>query len=139
MFKLKDGRSFLYQWDVNRQIVVADETIKEVHFCNRTDDCSLVVEVYTENGKRLADVPNVLLQTDWKINVYGYTGNYTKHSVCFKVKARTKPADYVYTETELLSYKALAEEFNDSLGDINSALEKLHLYAEGVKAGGVTE
>ncbi len=109
MFSIYDGRDEFYQWDKDRKLIVDDETIKEVHFCNKTDECSLVCEVYDLDNLRVVDVPNVLLTTDWRINVYGYTEDYTKHSECFKVNARTKPADYVYTETEVLNYNSLLE------------------------------
>lgn len=108
MFKILDGRSEFYQWDLDRQLIVADASIDEVHFCNRTDDCSLVCEVYDLDGLRVVDVPNVLLQTDWRINVYAYDHSYTKHSAQFNVVKRTKPADYIYTETEIKNYDDLA-------------------------------
>ncbi len=107
MFQLTDGRDCFYQWDVNRKLVVLDDDIVEVHFCNKTDDCSLVCEVYSIDDINLVDVPNILLQSDWPINVYAYDGNYTKHSACFKVMKRTKPADYVYTETEIKRWEDL--------------------------------
>lgn len=109
MFSILDGRARFYQWDLDRKVVVDDESINQVHFCNRTDECSLVCDVYYLNGKRVADVPNVLLQTDWRINVYGYDKNYTKYSNMFEVVRRSKPADYVYTETEVKNYDDLAE------------------------------
>ena len=105
MFSIYDGRSEFYQWDIDRKIIVNDKTINQVHFCNRTDDCRLVCEVYELDGLRVADVPNILLQNDWRINVYGYDVNYTKHSQCFKVKTRTKPASYAYTETEIKTWE----------------------------------
>lgn len=104
MFKILDGRAEFYQWDIDRKLVVEDASITEVHFCNRTDNCSLVCEVYEEDGLRVVNVPNILLQTDWRINVYGYDVNYTKHSACFSVVARTQPADYIYKETEVMSF-----------------------------------
>ena len=107
MFKIFDGRENFYQWDLNRKLIVEDATINEVHFCNGTDSCSLVVMVYEEEGKRLANVPNILLQNDWRINVYGYDKSYTKHSAAFKVIKRSKPEDYVYTETEIKRYDDL--------------------------------
>lgn len=109
MFSILDGRAKFYQWDLDRKIVVDDESINQVHFCNRTDECSLVCDVYDLDGKRVADVPNVLLQQDWRINVYGYDKNYTKHNEVFDVVRRSKPADYVYTETEVKNYDDLAE------------------------------
>lgn len=109
MFKIEDGRDQFYQWDIDRRLIIDDETIKEVHFCNRTNECSLVCEAYTENGKRFVNVPNILLQTDWRINVYAYDGQATLHEEKYNVIARSKPEDYVYTETEILNYTSLLE------------------------------
>ena len=110
MFSIYDGRSSFYQWDLDRKLIVNDSTIKQVHYCNKTSDCSLVCDVYEENGKLIADVPNILLQTDWKINVYGYDSNYTKYSACFDVVKRSKPADYIYTETECYTVENAVDE-----------------------------
>ena len=123
MFEIYDGRENFYQWDLNRKLIVIDSSITQVHYCNRTDDCSLICDVYEEDGKRVVNVPNILLQTDWDINVYGYDKNYTKHSTKFRVQKRTKPADYVYTETEVKNY--------DDLEERVTALEK-----GGVSGGG---
>lgn len=98
MFHISDGRDEFYQWDLDRKIAVEDAAINQVHFCNRTDDCSIVCEVYEEDGARYADVPNALLQDSWDIIVYGYDTNYTKHSKRFAVLPRTKPSDYVHEE-----------------------------------------
>ena len=123
LFKIYDGRSQFYQWDLDRKIIVSDDTINQVHFCNRTDDCSLVCEVYELDGLRVADVPNILLQDDWRINVYGYDHLYTKHSDVFEVVKRSKPADYVYTETEVLNYNTLLERLDDIETNIGQAVE----------------
>jgi hypothetical protein len=112
LFKIEDGRDRFYQWDIDRKLIVEDAAITQVHFCNRTDECSLVCETYTENGRTLVNVPNILLQTDWRINVYAYDKSYTKHSAVFTVVKRSKPADYVYTETEALNYDTLLERMN---------------------------
>lgn len=109
LFKIYDGRSQFYQWDLDRKLIVADAAITQVHFCNRTDDCSLVCETYTEDGLNIVNVPNVLLQQDWRINVYAYDSNYTKFSKQFDVVRRSKPESYVYTETETLNYNTLLE------------------------------
>lgn len=101
MFTLTDGRNYLWQWDMDRQVRVSDTTITEVHFCNRTGDCSLVVEV--KDG--LANIPNILLQDNRPIRVYAYCDCYTKEDTTFEVKPRTKPSDYVYTETEIKRYE----------------------------------
>lgn len=118
MFRIADGRETFYQWDLDRQIIVDDPTIKEVHFCNRTDECSLVVEVedleiFADfkpiSVLRTANVPNVLLQSSFDIRVFGYDGKATLHDEKFKVKARTKPSDYVYTEVEISRYEDLSK------------------------------
>lgn len=122
MFKILDGRSQFYQWDIDRKIVVDDITINQVHFCNRTDECSLVCEVYDLDGLRVADVPNILLQQDWRINVYAYDRNYTKHCEVYEVVKRSKPADYVYTETEVLNFDVLLEKMDNIEGSIESTV-----------------
>ena len=129
MFRLLDDREHLYQWDLNQKLVVNDASIKEVHFCNRTEDCALVVEVYELDGARVVNIPNILLQNDWRIKVYAYTGEYTKVEACYKVMPRSKPSDYVYTETELKNYRELEErvEFIEANGVpqevLNAAIE----------------
>jgi hypothetical protein len=109
MFKLADGREHLYQWDIDRQVIIDDPSIVEVHFCNRTDDCSLVTEVV--DGR--ANVPNILLQSSFDIRVFAYDGKATMHDKKFNVIARTKPADYTYTETEIKSYAYLEKKLNE--------------------------
>ena len=109
MFRIADGREHFYQWDLDRQVVVDDPSIVEVHFCNRTEDVSLVVEVV--DG--LANVPNILLQSSFDMRVFGYDGKATRYDAVFKVKAKTKPSDYVYTETEIKSYEYLENKIRE--------------------------
>ena len=122
MFKILDGRDELFQWDINRQIIVYDASIDAVHYSNRTDDSALVVEVKEENGLRVADIPNILLQESWDINVYGYcNGYYTKQAARIKVNPRTKPESYVYTETEVLNYNTVMEKIDkveNNIGEV---------------------
>ena len=96
IFKIADGRDFLYQWDLNRQVIVDDPTITEVHFCNGLEDYSLVVKVV--DGK--ANIPNVLLQNSFDIKVFAYDGESTRYDAVFEVKAKARPSDYVYTEEQ---------------------------------------
>lgn len=109
VFKIVDGRSCFYQWDIDRQIEVSDSSIKEVHFCNRTDVCSLVVDVV--DG--IANVPNKVLQSGFNVRVFGYDGKATMHEATFEVKARTKPTDYVYTEVEIKRYSDLEHRIDE--------------------------
>lgn len=124
MFRIYDGRDHFYQWDIDRKLIVEDAEITQVHFCNRTDDCSLVCETYVEDGLTLVNVPNILLQATWRINVYAYDKNYTKFSKQYNVLARTKPADYVYTETEVLNFNTLLERLDEINEDIESVVNE---------------
>ena len=123
MFRIYDGRDEFYQWDVDRKLIVEDASVNQVHFCNRSSDCSLVCEVRTEDGLRVVDVPNIILQSDWKVRAYAYDVNYTKHENVFKIIASTKPEDYVYTETEVLNYNTLLERINDIDENIGQVVE----------------
>lgn len=108
-FCIEGGRKRFYQWDLNQKIIVNDRNIDEVHFCNGKSDCSLVCVV--KDGR--ADVPNVLLQTAGNVRVYGYSIDHTVVEKIYEVKARTKPEDYVYTETEVLRYEALEKRISE--------------------------
>lgn len=103
MFKIYDGRKEFYQWDQDVKVVVNDPSIDEVHFCNRTGDCSLVEPVYEYNGVRVANVPRVLLESSWPIKVYAYHCDcYTETSETFRVVARTKPATFTEDNIECI-------------------------------------
>ena len=128
MFKIYDGREKFYQWDLDRKLIVEDASVTEVHFCNRTDSCSLVCETYVEDGLTLANVPNVLLTTDWKIHVYAYDGKHTKHEACYEVVSRTKPSDYIYTETEVKRYEDYENRIKateDTLVEVDKAFKEV--------------
>jgi hypothetical protein len=122
LFKIYDGRDKFYQWDIDRKLIIEDSSVTEVHFCNRTDSCSLVCQVYEEDGLTLVNVPNILLQTDWRINVYAYDKNYTKHSGVFEVVKRTKPTDYVYTETEIITWETIEAKIDAIYNDIDGVV-----------------
>jgi hypothetical protein len=132
MFKIFDGRDHFYQWDLDRQIEVEDATITEVHFCNRTDECSLVVDVEEltifadgkEFTRRVANVPNIILQKSFDVRVFGYDGKATRYDKVFNVKPRTRPADYVYTETEIRDFDTLSEELNEEIDERIKAVEE---------------
>lgn len=102
-FTIEGGRTHFYRWDLDQKIIVNDPDIDEVHFCNGTTDKSLVCMV--KDGA--ASVPNILLQTAGKVKVYGYSVNHTRVEKIYEVKARTKPDDYVYEETEVMRWAEL--------------------------------
>ena len=131
MFKIYDGRDHFFQWDSNQKLIISDDSITEVHFSNRTTECALVVEVYEYNGYRVADVPNILLQDNWPIRVYAFCDNsYTKVEKIYEVTKRSRPSDYVYTETEVKTWEVLEER-------INNAIKETGYYTPNVTAEGV--
>lgn len=112
MFSIYDGRSKFYQWDKDRKLIVDDPTITQVHFANCLCPNAQVSEVYDwiigmNTPVRVADVPNDLLTEYMDIRVWGYDGEMTRYDDLFEVVKRTKPSDYIYTPTEVLTLGAL--------------------------------
>lgn len=111
MFTIADGRDRLYQWDINVKLSLEDSSgsICGAHFKARfSRDLFFVPVTRTEAGAYVT-VPNILLQQSYDISVYAYCGvdNCTKHVDVFTVEAKPRPADYMYTETEVLTYLTL--------------------------------
>jgi hypothetical protein len=130
LFRIYDGREAFFQWDLDRKLIVDDDNIKEVHFCNRTAECALPVATYKEGELTVVNVPNLILQESFRINVYAYDGEYTKHMARFEVIPRSKPDTYVYTETEIKTWDELytlikqIEENGVSDATIEAAVQK---------------
>ena len=123
MFQIENGREHFFQWDANQRLIISDASISEVHFYNGTEDNALVCEVYEENNRRVVNVPNILLQDSWVIHAYAYLNDYTKVEERFKVIERAKPANYVYTETEVLNYNTLADRIDNVNNNIGASVE----------------
>ena len=107
MFKIEDGREHFYQWDRDRRVIVESERVAEVHFSNAIISESYVVKTYKEDGIVYADVPNIILQFDWPVSIYSCGSGCTDYEDSFDVISRSKPSDYVYTETEIFDYAVL--------------------------------
>ena len=126
MFRILDGRDAFYQWDLNRQVIVEDNTVNTVHFCNCLQEETLVTEVYEIDGVRVADVPNILLQEAWDLKVYGFCGGkYTKVCNTFAVLPKNKPASYIYEETDVLNWDNLKQEFEELDANTAASLDAL--------------
>ena len=113
MFKIYDGREHFYQWDSDCKLIIDDGSISAVHFCNRTLDCAIVCNVYKENGQYLVNVPNIFFQSDRDLHVYAYDDNHTLYEETYKVCARSKPADYVYKDDEVLTWARIEQRMTD--------------------------
>lgn len=112
MLDIFNGRKAFYQWDSGQKLTVSHAGICEVHFHHPGHDSALVVKIYELEGQRVADVPNILLQEAGEIIAYIYLcigDECTVFRKKFEVIPRQKPADYVYTETETKTYKALED------------------------------
>lgn len=111
----------LWRWDTNRQIRIIPETgatIDEIRFSNIFFEKPLKVEPKTnENGDIVADVPNILLQDIFQIDVqvimFFNNGKQTIYNTSYKVKNCKKPPEYVYTETEIKNYDDLEKRIAD--------------------------
>ena len=115
-----DRLSF-YQWDTGQRLIVdGADMCEEVHFATRTLNGALVVRIENQDGLRVANVPNILLQSAYPITAYVYyrsaDNRETRYARVFGVKSREKPSDYVYTETEVLTYKKLEEKLDQMQG-----------------------
>ncbi len=111
MIKIENGTPSFYQWDLNQSVILPEtEGTVKVHYWQEGLTEALVVEPKVKDGIITAAVPNILFQKALQIEVYIYRedlGQYTERKQIFQVLKRSKPADYVYTETEVLTYKAL--------------------------------
>ena len=112
MLTLNDGRKEMYQWDIGR-IATVDVECDVLHFSNLKYGGSLSVEV--KNGE--VAIPNKLLTSGEPIYCWAFVadenGNYTKQEQTLNVNKRAKPSDYVYTETETLTWKSLDERITE--------------------------
>ena len=101
----------LRQWESGRKIQVVPGSNMEVtrlDFAHKDSTNALGVVPKTEDGLIVADIPNILLQSDQDIIVYAVNVDGSKtetiNECVLTVKKRPKPDDYVYTETEALLY-----------------------------------
>lgn len=107
MLRIYDGRNEFFQWDLNQKLIITDMTVKEVHFYNKNSEAALVCEVRNlADDLLVVDVPNILLQDVWPIKACAHCEHSaTKEAQVFNIVARSKPADYVYTETEIRTWE----------------------------------
>ena len=128
--RILGNNAYLWQWDTGRQIVVEDADCCEVHFCNETVDCALKVMIKTaDDGSRVADVPDILLQTAKPISVYLFmrndSGTMTRTMYTFQVYPRTRPDGYIYTEQERMTWETLDKRIDEAIVQIVAVQEKV--------------
>lgn len=129
--------SALYQWEIGRkvQIIPTPNTrVVVVQFAHLGDAETLNVEPREENGLIVADIPNILLQSGEKIAAFlvDVNENYveTTSHIVFPVISRPRPNDYVYEETEVMTWQALDAELRQFMDDVRQELETGELKGE---------
>lgn len=136
MFAIANDRKNLWQWDLNQQLTVTGDCT-EVHYLDRGAPSTLTVAV--KDGK--ADIPNILLQKAGRLVVYAYIidaqDHHTKVCETFGIASRPKPAEYVYTETEVKTWSDLQSQIG-SLGDLETESKDSLVAAinEAARSGG---
>ena len=118
MIAIEGGARVLYQWELNRRVVIdgfEPGTVVEFSHKNDFKNSSVPVKSYEEDGHTVANVPNSLLQLPGYIRVFvrpsaGDVVNQPEQKD-FRVIEKEKPEDYdaTYSETEVFSYKELEE------------------------------
>lgn len=122
IFKIFDGRTNFWQWDTSQKLIVLDESVTSVHFSNRDMNHSITKYVYEENGMRLVNVPDIILQLPRNLVAYAYAENHTVKSVKFAVIQRPIPDGYVMSQTE-------------EIDEINHRLEILENMLKDIEVG----
>ena len=143
VLELFNGKKYFYQWDTGRKLIIHDSACNQVHFSNELTELALTCEVYDQDDIRVVNVPNILLQVAKPITVYlslmDDKGHLTKFSEVFPVIERTKPEEYIYTETEVLNYTYLDNRLKELEGDgLANAVED-YLKENPVEVGATAE
>ena len=103
--------SMLRRWDIGREIIISLHETNQVDICKVSGDECYSVEVKEKVEKKVAEIPNILLQDSNNLVVYEvYVDGDERRTIgktVLSVEDRPKPDDYVYTETEILNYRTL--------------------------------
>lgn len=121
MFKIYDGRTNFWQWDVDQRLIVLDEAVDQVHFSHRNMTYAIIKDVYEDiDGLRVCVVPNELLKLPRNLVAYACSNGVTVKAVKFLVVPRQMPNDYNPNQ-------------NEDLSDINHRLEMLEAAIRDVR------
>ena len=107
----------LFQWDLNKQVPCS---FPEAHFACVGSKDALIVKV---NGGN-AQIPNVLLQEGKDIMCWFMEGGAVADSGRIRIITRAKPADYIYTETEAITFESLVAKVEDVIAKANTAVDR---------------
>lgn len=142
----------LYQWDSEQVVKICgvDTSVNlEVQFCSIDSEEALVVQHSLNGSDIIASIPNILLQRPVPIMVYvchSYSdgASRTIGAARITVVPKAKPVDYIYTETEVLSYRTLdaqvseirdiLESLEDKMGSVTVSTEDIKLAVDAYMA-----
>lgn len=108
----------LTQWDKGRKLQITLPSLPasfEVHFANKRAEIAYVVKGTASGGVATVSVPNIVLMNSADVVAWVYdsqsdaTGE-TIATINLPLARRTKPADYYYTEDELVAVDYVALE-----------------------------
>ena len=114
MIELENGARVLYQWKLNKRVIIDNFSAGTRVEISKRYDCknsTLPVLAYEDGGHVVADIPNIFLLEPGYIRVFvcpsaADADSYPEVKDLRIVKAE-KPDDYVYTETKTLSVQEL--------------------------------
>ena len=129
----------LYQYDAGRKVQVVSKKnyiIEEVHFCNEDSDTAFVCHAIYDDSVATASIPNILLQSTKDLIVYAVVttedSKQTLERGIFHIYKRKRPDDYVYTETDVFSYKALEQYIKNEIKEIKDNVNNGSLVQDAV-------
>ena len=103
-YTLSNSKNHVYQWDQHIVLTITEpEDVPEVHFRWGGKAVPLAV-----TNQQVA-IPPELMQLPYDIVLWAYTPEHTMDMATVKLQQRTKPADYVYTPTEIKTWEELDE------------------------------
>ena len=117
----------LFQWDLNKQIPCS---FPEAHFACVGSEDALIVKA---NGGNVS-IPNVLLQEGKDIMCWFMEGGAVADSGRIRIVTRAKPADYIYTETEVITFESLVAKVEDVIAKGNAATDSATTAAQKADA-----
>ncbi len=140
IFKIYDGRTNFWQWDVGQKLIVLDDSVTEVHFSNRNMEHSKRKTVYTDkDGLRVCHVPDLLLQLPKNLIAYAYArdgvSGKTLKSVKYAVVKRPIPTDYVCGQDDAIEEIMIRLELLETLmKDVDAGKQQLIKFTDIVEA-----
>lgn len=117
---LDNNLEFLYQWDINRYVILEGvEAGTILQFTNTDLDNALSVESTIDENEVICNIPNILLTYNKDVTIFVWDGEKVIFSKRIKLISRNKPDDYIYEETKIITISNLQKEIKEL--DINKA------------------